>query len=101
MNPEHFSKIDRVIHEKGRLGIVSILAATGQMSFTDLKNTLGMTDGNLISHIKALQNAGYVAVAKTRKDKRPLSLCLLTEDGKKAFKDYLELLETIINENKS
>ncbi len=100
MNPENFQKIDKIIHEKGRLGIVSILAATEQVSFTDLKNTLGMTDGNLITHIKALQNAGYVAVAKTRKDNRPLSLCLLTEDGKKAFRDYLQLLETILKENK-
>ena len=100
MNPENFQKIDKVIHEKGRLGIVSMLAAAGQVSFTDLKNTLGMTDGNLITHIKALQNAGYVAVAKTKKGNRPLSLCLLTDEGNKAFKEYLDLLETILKENK-
>jgi len=100
VNPENFHKIDKVIHEKGRLGIVSVLAAGGQVSFTNLKNTLGMTDGNLNSHIKALQNAGYIAVAKTRKGRRPLSLCLLTDDGKKAFQDYLTLLETILKENK-
>src|SRR5665213_2827711 len=61
VNPKPFLQIDRVIHEKGRLPIMSLLAASGELSFTDIREALDMTDGNLSVHIKTLQEAGFVA----------------------------------------
>ncbi len=98
MNPEPFLNLDRVIHEKGRLGIMSLLAASPELSFTDMRNTLEMTDGNLTTHIRTLQEAGYVAVSKTFEKKRPLTTCSLTPAGRKAFATYVNVLEQIVNQ---
>ena len=78
MNPELFLQLDRVIHEKGRLAIMSMLAASPELSFTDLRDALEMTDGNLTTHIRTLQEAGYVSVSKSYKKNRPLTTCSLT-----------------------
>ena len=101
MNPEPFLQLDRVIHEKGRLAIMSALAAAPELSFTDLRDTLGMTDGNLTTHIRTLQQEGYVAVAKSFQNRRPLTTCSLTAVGRKAFTEYINLLEQIIRQTKS
>lgn len=101
MNPELFLKLDKVIHEKRRMAIMSLLAATPHMSFTDMKTSLQMTDGNLTSHIRTLQQAGYVAVTKSMNHRRPLTTCSLTESGNKAFTDYIELLEEIVKQTHS
>ena len=101
MNPEPFLNLDRVIHEKGRMAIMSLLAATPEMSFTELRDTLSMTDGNLTTHIKTLQQAGYVGVTKSVQHNRPLTTCSLTTAGRAAFKDYVELLEQIVRQTKS
>lgn len=100
MNPEPFLSLDRVIHEKGRLGIMSSLAATPELSFTELRDTLNMTDGNLTTHIRTLQEAGYVSVAKSYQNNRPLTTCSLTSKGRKAFGAYIDLLEKIVQQNK-
>lgn len=100
MNPDTFLQIDRVIHEKGRLGIMSLLAASPELAFTDLRDALNMTDGNVTTHIRTLQEAGYVAVAKAYQNNRPLTTCSLTAQGKKAFADYITLLEQIVQQNK-
>ena len=65
MNPQSFLQLDRVIHEKGRLAIMSMLAATAELAFTEMRDALGMTDGNLTTHIRTLQEAGYVSVTKS------------------------------------
>ena len=101
MNPEPFLQLDRVIHEKGRLAIMSLLAATPELSFTELRDTLEMTDGNLTTHIRTLQEAGYVSVAKSFQNNRPLTTCALTAAGKKAFTTYINLLEAIVQQNKA
>ena len=75
MNPEPFLQIDRVIHEKGRLAIMSMLAASPELSFTELRDTLGMTDGNITTHIRTLQEAGYISVTKSFQNNRPLTTC--------------------------
>lgn len=98
MNPEPFLNLDRIIHEKGRLGIMSLLAASPELSFTDMRNSLEMTDGNLTTHIRTLQEAGYVAVSKTFEKKRPLTTCSLTTSGRKAFSDYVNVLEQIVTQ---
>ena len=100
MNPEPFLKLDRVIHEKGRLAIMSMLAASPELSFTELRDTLEMTDGNLTTHIRTLQEAGYLSVTKSFQNNRPLTTCALTAAGKRAFTQYINLLERIIRQNK-
>ena len=96
MNPEPFLQLDRVIHEKGRLAIMSLLAATAQLSFTEMRDTLGMTDGNLTAHIRTLNEAGYVAITKSFQGGRPLTTYALTDPGRKAFTGYIDLLEQIV-----
>ena len=98
MNPKPFLKLDRVIHEKGRLPIVSLLAASTELAFTELRDSLGMTDGNLSMHIKTLQEAGFVSVTKSFRNQRPLTTCALTPAGRKAFADYIDLLEEIVKQ---
>jgi DNA-binding MarR family transcriptional regulator len=98
VNPEPFLQLDRVIHEKGRLAIMSLLAASAELSFTELRDTLNMTDGNLTTHIRTLQEAGYIAVAKSYQNNRPLTTCSLTAAGRKAFAAYIALLETIVEQ---
>ena len=101
MNPEPFLNLDRVIHEKGRLGIMSLLAASAELSFTEMRDTLAMTDGNLTTHIRTLQEAGYVSVAKSYQNNRPLTTCSLTAKGQKAFTAYINLLEEIVQQSRS
>ena len=100
MNPEPFLQLDRVIHEKGRLAIMSMLAATPELSFTEMRDALSMTDGNLTTHIRTLQEAGYVQVTKSFRNNRPHTTCSLTTAGHKAFTNYINLLEKIIQQNK-
>tara|TARA_B100001142_G_C14298285_1_gene641781 strand:- start:355 stop:666 length:312 start_codon:yes stop_codon:yes gene_type:complete len=98
VNPESFQQLDKVIHEKNRMGIMSMLAAVKSISFTDLRNTLNMSDGNLITHIRTLQKTGYVSTTKSFHDNRPLTTCSLTEDGRNAFAEYVNLLEGIVKQ---
>jgi len=100
VNPEDFLNLDRVIHEKGRLAIMSMLAAARELSFTELRAALGMTDGNLTTHIRTLQEAGYISVAKTFQNNRPLTTCSLTAAGRKAFAGYVDVLEKIVQQNR-
>jgi len=100
VNPEPYLQLDRLIHEKGRLAIMSMLAASPELSFTELRDALEMTDGNLTTHIKALQQEGYVAVSKSFQNNRPLTTCSLTAAGRKAFAEYIGLLEKIVRQNK-
>ena len=100
MNPEPFLQLDRVIHEKGRLAIMSMLAASPELSFTEMRDALSMTDGNLTTHIRTLMEAGYLSVTKSVQNNRPLTTCALTPAGKKAFANYINLLEQIIRQNK-
>ena len=80
------------------MGIMSMLAAVKSISFTDLRNTLKMSDGNLITHIRTLQKNGYVSTTKSFHDNRPLTTCSLTEDGRNAFSEYVNLLEGIVKQ---
>jgi DNA-binding MarR family transcriptional regulator len=100
VNPEPFLKLDRVIHEKGRMAIMSLLAANPELSFTEMRDTLNMTDGNLSMHLKMLQENGYIAVTKSFHDKRPLTTCALTAAGRKAFAEYIDLLEQIVRQTR-
>jgi DNA-binding MarR family transcriptional regulator len=100
VNPKPFFQLDRVIHEKGRLPIMSLLAGSTELSFTELRDTLKMTDGNLSMHIKTLQEAGFVSVTKSFQRQRPLTTCSLTASGRRAFAQYIDLLEQIVQQAK-
>lgn len=100
MNPEPLLQLDRVIHEKGRLSIMSLLAASPELSFTELRDQLRMTDGNLTQHLRTLQQAGYVAITKTFHNRRPLTTCSLTAAGRAAFARYIDLLEQIVRQSR-
>ena len=90
-----FDKLDKAIHEKGRLAIMTLLAAQASWPFQDLKAELGMSDGNLITHLRTLHRLGFVAVTKEVRG-RPQTSYALTARGRAAFKDYLQLLEQIV-----
>lgn len=101
MNPEPFLQLDKIIHEKGRMAIMSLLAANSDLSFNDLKSQLNMTDGNLTTHIRTLKQAGYIGVTKSMQNRRSLTTCSLTDEGRNAFNQYIKLLEQIINQSKT
>lgn len=96
MNPDVFLNLDRVIHEKGRLAIISLLAATEFLSFTEIRDILKMTDGNVSVHLKTLRQSEYVAITKRVKNRKPLTTVSLTEEGRLAFQKYLADLESIV-----
>ena len=96
MNPEPFLQLDRTIHEKGRLAIMSLLAASPSLLYTELRDTLRMTDGNATAHLRTLHEAGYVAVTKSLESGRPSTSYSLTQAGTKAFQDYVGLLAQIV-----
>jgi DNA-binding HxlR family transcriptional regulator len=95
-----FDKLDKLIHEKGRLSIMTLLAARTEWKFQDLKSELNMSDGNLVTHLRTLYKAGYVSITKEI-EKRPQTSYALTEAGRKAFSDYLAVLEQILDAGKS
>ena len=90
-----FDRLDKIIHEKGRLAIMSLLAARPDWPFQELKATSRMSDGNLITHLRVLHQAGYVAYRKSTLP-RPQTRYQLTAKGRKAFQDYLEALEEMV-----
>ncbi|MEP4077724.1 transcriptional regulator [Haloferula sp.] len=93
-----FSKLDKTIHEKGRLSIMTLLASRADAwPFQDLKSELSMSDGNLITHLRSLGNANYVESIKLTGEGRPQTLYSLTSVGRKAFEDYLAILEQILD----
>lgn len=90
-----FDKLDKIIHEKGRLGIMTLLATRPRWSFQDLKAELELSDGNLVTHLRTLHDHGYVAITKEILD-RPQTSYSLTTKGRRTFQDYLTILEQIV-----
>jgi len=88
--------LDRLIHEKVRLGIVSALAANESLSFNDLKKLLNTTDGNLSVHARRLEDAKYVTCTKTFEGRMPKTEYRLTVAGRKALEKYLDHMEALI-----
>jgi len=88
--------LDRLIHERVRLGIVSALAVNGALPFTELRDLLGTTDGNLSAHARKLEDAGYVLCEKSFEGRTPKTEYTLTDRGRHALAAYLEHMEAII-----
>jgi DNA-binding transcriptional ArsR family regulator len=91
-----FEDLDPLLHERGRLAIVSVLAAVDRLTFTELRDHLEMTDGNLSVHLQKLEDKGYVAIDKQFIGRRPQTSCRLTRPGRQAFTRYLDQLEAIV-----
>jgi DNA-binding MarR family transcriptional regulator len=89
-------ELDRVIHERVRLAIVSALAGAESLSFNELKDLLGLTDGNLSVHARRLEEAGFVACEKSFVDRVPRTEYQLTAAGRRALDDYLDHMESLI-----
>lgn len=89
-------ELDRLIHERVRLGIVSSLAVNGSLSFNDLKAILGLTDGNLSAHARKLEEAGYIECAKSFDGRTPRTEYSLTTVGKRELTEYLGHMEALI-----
>lgn len=95
--PYAYEGLDRIFHEKARLGIVTSLAGHAEgLGFSDLKSLCGLTDGNLSRHLQVLEEAGFVALEKGYEGKRPHTRCRLTEEGRERFADYLDVLAQVL-----
>ena len=91
-------ELDRLIHERLRLGIVSALAANESLTFNDLKSLMNTTDGNLSVHARKLEDAGYITCTKFFEGRVPKTEYKLTASGRRALESYLNHMETLIQQ---
>ena len=97
-----YQGLDRVLHEKARLGILTALVTQPKgVYFTDLKSQCALTDGNLSRHLQVLNEAGIVEIWKGYEGKRPQTLIRMTEEGRKEFVQYLAELQRVIEDARS
>jgi DNA-binding MarR family transcriptional regulator len=89
-------KLDDVIHGRVRLGVMAYLADAGVADFTELKNLLDLTQGNLSVHLRKLEEAGYVSIDKSFLDRKPLTRVRMTDQGRTAFAAYLEAIAKLV-----
>ena len=94
-----FESLDKVLEHRLRLQIMSVLVTEDAMDFNSLKEALNVTDGNLASHIKALEKEKYLSVNKTFVDRKPNTRYKITEKGRTSFKRHLDALEQVIRQN--
>lgn len=95
-----FDDLHKAFESRIRLGIMSVLAVNDSLDFTALKEFLDATDGNLATHIKKLEQEGFVESKKSFIDNKPNTKYMITKEGKQAFENHLTVLETIINSQK-
>lgn len=96
MSDFDYSQLDAVIHSRIRLAVMATLASVEQAEFTFLRARTGATDGNLGTHLRKLEDAGYVVAKKSFVRRKPVSRYTLTANGRKAFAAYLERLEQLV-----
>jgi DNA-binding transcriptional ArsR family regulator len=97
--PFAYEGLDRVIHERARLGVLTSLAAHPKgLTFADLRRLCGLTDGNLSRHLVVLQESCLVEVTKGYAKNRPQTLCRLSDEGRQRFLDYLAVLEGVVRD---
>ena len=94
--PKKAEELDRLIHERLRLGIVSALAVNDSLSFSDLKKLMSTTDGNLSVHARKLEDANYITCTKSFEGRVPRTEYKLTADGRRALKRYVDHMEALI-----
>ncbi len=97
--PFAYEGLDRAIHEKARLGVLtSLMVHPRGLPFGDLKQLCALTDGNLSRHLQVLQEAGLVEIVKGHAGNRPQTQCRLTAAGRQRFLDYLAVLEQVVRD---
>jgi DNA-binding MarR family transcriptional regulator len=95
-----FEHLDKVLEHRVRLQIMSVLITDTISDFNALKEVLGVTDGNLASHIKALEREKYISVSKTFVDRKPNTKYKISEKGRNAFRKHLDALEALVKQQK-
>ena len=94
-----YDGLDRVIHEKARLSVLtSLLAHPKGLAFADLKSLCGLTDGNLSRHLQVLQEADLIEIEKGYDRNRPQTICRITGEGRRRYIDYLAVLEQVVRD---
>src|SRR5579863_10501189 len=97
--PFAYEGLDRVLHERARLGVLtSLIARPKGVVFGDLKRMCGLTDGNLSRHLAVLEEEGIVELIKSFPNNRPQTLCLITALGRRRYLDYLQVLEKVVRD---
>ena len=91
------ANFNKAFESRIRLGIMSVLAVSNSMDFTGLKETLAVTDGNLASHLRSLEEGGYIRMEKSFINRKPNTNYTITEKGLESFKSHLQALEELIN----
>ena len=94
---DRHSELDANLHQPLRTRIVAYISTRGEATFSELKQALEVTDGNLEAHIKKLRAAGYITTYKQKGEGRPQTFYQLTEDGKQAFRQYVDQLQNLLN----
>jgi len=92
--------IDETIHQRTRLAIMSTLAPVESLDFNDLKAALDLSDGNLSTHLSALERAGYVTIAKGFRGRKPRTTVTMSAKGRQALKAYVDLLQSILDKTR-
>lgn len=92
-----YRKIDPILHSRIRLAIMSVLIGCEKTDFTFLRDRVNATDGNMNTHLKKLENAGYINVEKTFVNRKPITYYQITEKGINAYEKYVEILEKFID----
>jgi DNA-binding MarR family transcriptional regulator len=96
-HPFAYDGLDRLIHERARLGVLtSLLAHPKGLLFADLKQLCGLTDGNLSQHLQVLEVAKLIEISKGYNHNRPKTICRITPQGRKRYLDYLAVLEQVV-----
>jgi DNA-binding MarR family transcriptional regulator len=96
MSEFDYQQLDDIIHSRIRLAIMAVLVSVEEAEFTFLREKVNATDGNLSTHLKKLEDAGYITVSKSFVERKPLSRYKLTQKGRTAFESYIEHLEKLI-----
>jgi len=95
-----FEHLDKVLEHRVRLQIMSVLIANDSYDFNSLKDVIGISDGNMASHMKALEKEKYIAVSKSFVDRKPNTKYKVTERGRNVFKKHLDALEELVKQQK-
>jgi DNA-binding MarR family transcriptional regulator len=95
-----FEHLDKTLEHRVRLQIMSVLVANDGYEFSALKEVLGVTDGNLASHIKALEREKYISVSKSFIDRKPNTKYKVTERGRTAFRKHVDALEAVVKQQR-
>lgn len=94
-----YEGLERIFHEKARLGIMTSLVTNPRgVIFSDLKELCNLTDGNLSRHLQVLHEAGFVEIWKGYHKKRPQTLCRITDEGRRRFLEYINVLESVVED---